>query len=288
MTASLETLVVAAYVFATSLWIPRPGPEGKVTDQELIALAVAQAITGLCSDRQFLGTIGRLLPGWFPALPDQSQYNRRLRRLTPQLTEVQLMIAELIAQDPIRLVDGTLIGCANYPGCQRRSEFAGHASFGYCPSKSRYVWGMRLVVVCDIDGVPVGYDLVGPKTGQERKSALDLAAAHPGSILFADKGLWGKELDASMDLIGVRLITPERHQLGKRPPAEIAKARIRLVIESVFSNLKRQMRLEQHLAKTIAGLVQRVAQRLLALTLGMFLNALLHRPPRALADYDGR
>jgi Transposase DDE domain len=288
MCASLETLVVAAYVFATTLRIDRPGPEGKVTDHELIALAVAQAITGTCSDRQFLGQIGRLLPGWFPALPDQSQYNRRLRRLAPAISQVQLMIAELIAQNPIRLVDGTLIACANYPGCQHRSEFAGHASFGYCPSKSQFVWGMRLVVVSDIDGVPVGYDLVGPKTGQERESALHLAGAHPGSILFADKGLWGKELDASMDLIGVKLITPDRHQLGKRPPGEVAKARIRLVIESLFSNLKRQMRLEQHLAKTIAGLVQRIAQRLLALTLAMFLNTLLGRPPRALADYDGR
>jgi hypothetical protein len=57
MDASLETLVVAGYVFACSLSIPRPGPAGKVTDQELIALAVAQAITGLVSDRQFLGTI---------------------------------------------------------------------------------------------------------------------------------------------------------------------------------------------------------------------------------------
>ncbi len=37
-------------------------------------MAVAQAVTGLCSDRQFLGTIDRLLPGMFPALPDQSQY----------------------------------------------------------------------------------------------------------------------------------------------------------------------------------------------------------------------
>ena len=37
-----------------------------------------------------------------------------------------------------------------------------------------------------------------------------------------------------------------------------------LVIESTFSNLKRQMRLEQHLAKTPAGLVQRIVQRLLA------------------------
>jgi hypothetical protein len=145
MCASLETLVVAAYVFACSLPIPRPGPAGKVTDQELIALAVAQAATGLCSDRQFLGAVGRLLPGYFPQLPNQSQYNRRLRRLTPQLTTVQLMVSELIAEGRVRLVDGTLIACANYPGCASQSHFAGHASYGYCPSKSEFVWGMRLV-----------------------------------------------------------------------------------------------------------------------------------------------
>ena len=91
-----------------------------------------------------------------------------------------------------------------------------------------------------------------------------------------------------MELIDVELVTPDRHRLGERPGAEVAKARIRLVVESVFSNLKRQMRLEDHLAKTLPGLVQRIAQRLLALTLGMFVNALLGRPPRALAAYDGR
>ena len=91
-----------------------------------------------------------------------------------------------------------------------------------------------------------------------------------------------------MELIDVQLITPDKHRLGKRPPSEIAKARIRLVIESVFSNLKRQMRLEDHLAKTTPGLAQRIAQRLLALTLGIYLNILTGRPPRALAAYDGR
>ncbi len=288
MSASLETLVVAAYVFAASFSIPRPGPPGRVTDPELVALAVAQAATGLCSDRQFLGMIGRLLPGWFPRLPDQSQYNRRLRRLTPWITTTQLMVSELIAEGHVRLVDGTLISCANYPGCASKSEFAGHASYGYCPSKSEFVWGMRLVLISDRKGVPVGYDLVGPKTGQERESALELAAAHPGSVLFADKGFWGREYQASMNLINVDIITPERHRLGQRPPAEIAKARIRLVIESVFANLKGQMRLGTHLAKTLPGLVQRVAQRLLALTLGILLNTLTDRPARALATYDGR
>jgi Transposase DDE domain len=288
MTAELETLVVAAYVVATSLSIPRPGPAGLITDQELIALAVAQAVTGVPSDRQFLGMVRRLLPGWFAHLPDQTQFNRRLRRLTPHITTVQLMVAELVAEGQVRLVDGTLISCANYPGCAKNSDFAPDAAYGYCPSKSQFVWGMRLVVICDRKGVPVGYDLAGPKTGEERESAFRLATAHPGSLLFADGGFWGAEYDSTMELIGIKLVTPDKHKLGERPPSEIAKARIRLIIESVFSNLKRQMRLEAHLAKTTPGLAQRIAGRLLALTLGIYLNIHTGRPPRALAAYDGR
>jgi hypothetical protein len=91
-----------------------------------------------------------------------------------------------------------------------------------------------------------------------------------------------------LELTGVELITPARHRLGERPPAELEKARIRLVIESVFANLKRQMRLGDHLATTLPGLVQRTAQRLLALTLGIYCNLLAGRPARALVAYDGR
>ncbi len=60
------------------------------------------------------------------------------------------------------------------------------------------------------------------------------------------------------------------------------------MIESVFANLKGQMRLEHHLAKTPAGLAVRIAQRILALTIGILLNTLTGRPARALAAYDGR
>jgi hypothetical protein len=57
---------------------------------------------------------------------------------------------------------------------------------------------------------------------------------------------------------------------------------------SVLSNLKRQMRLDDHLAKTLPGLAQRIVQRLLALTLGMLINLLTGRAARALVAYDGR
>ena len=157
-------------MFATSLRIPRPGPPGLVSDPELIALAVAQAITGLNSDRQFLGTVGKLLPGFFPHLPDQTQYNRRLRRLTPWTATVQLMVAELVAEGEVRLVDGALIACANYPGCASRSEFAPDAAYGYCPSKSLFVWGMRLVVICDIKASPSATTSQAPKPGRNAKA----------------------------------------------------------------------------------------------------------------------
>jgi hypothetical protein len=78
----LEALVVAAYVFADEYPVPaRGGRRPMVSDAELVALAVAQPAIGISSDRQFLGPIGRVLPGWFPHLPDQSQCNRRLRGL---------------------------------------------------------------------------------------------------------------------------------------------------------------------------------------------------------------
>jgi hypothetical protein len=285
--ASLETLVVAAYMFADGVAIPRPGPDGKVTDAEVIALSVAQAAMGIPSDRQFLGLVGKVLPGWFPHLPGQSQYNRRLRRLTPWIASVQLQLSELLASGDLRIADGTLVGVASYPGCASRSEFAGTASYGYCAAKSQYVWGMRLVLVTDRAGLPVGYTLVAANE-KEYEPVRELTTSQAGCILIADKGYWGREYAQTLALQDVKIVTPDRARTADNHARERRLAGLRLVIESTIANLKCQMRLEQHLAKTPGGLAQRIAQRLLALTVGMLLNALSGRPPRALVAYDGR
>lgn len=288
MTATLETLVIAAYVFADTLRTPRLlGRPPSVSDEELIALAVAQATTGICSDRQFLGLVGKLLPGWFPRLPEQSQYNRRLRALAPKMVWVQQRLSQLLATGELRLADGTLIGVANYAGCAQRSDFAGLASYGYCPAKSQYVWGVRLVLLSDRTGLPLGYTLVAAGA-KEYEPVRELSSGQAGATLIADKGLWGREYAETLRLQGITIRTPERVRTPHNSGRERALAGIRLVIESTIANLKCQMRLEQHLAKTPSGLVQRIAQRLLALTLGMLLNALLGRPPRSLVAYDGR
>lgn len=288
MTADLEALVVAAYVFADEYPVPaRCGRPAKVTDAELVALAVCQAAMGISSDRQFLGLVGRILPGWFAHLPDQSQYNRRLRALVELIAAVQQRLARWLDTGDLRLCDGTLLACASYPGCASRSEFAGFARYGYQKSHHRFLWGVRLVLLTDPRGLPLGYTLV-PAGEKEYEPLADLLTGTPSEVVIADKGLWGRGYRERLAASGVELITPAKERTADNEAGERRLASVRLAIESVFSNLKGQMRLERHLAKTPAGLAARIAQRLLALTLGILLNTLAGRPARALAAYDGR
>jgi hypothetical protein len=280
MTTDLEALVVAAYVFADEFPVPaRCGRRPLVSDAELVALAVAQASIGISSDRQFLGLVGRILPGWFTHLPEQSQYNRRLRGLVELISTVQQRLARWIDVGGARLADGTQLAVANYPGCQQRSEFAGFARYGFARSQHRYIWGVRLVLL--------GYTIV-PANEKEYEPLTDLLTGTPAEVVIADKGFWGRGYRERLAAEGTALLTPDKTRTADNLGRERALASIRLVIESVFANLKGQMRLEQHLAKTPAGLAVRIAQRILALTIGILLNTLTGRPARALAAYDGR
>jgi hypothetical protein len=288
MTTDLEALVVAGYVFADEYTVAaRPGRRALVSDAELVALAVCQAAMGICSDRQFLGLVARVLPGWFPHLPDQSQYNRRLRGLVELISVVQQRLAAWLDRGGARLSDGTLIGVANYPGCAQRSEFAGFARYGYAKSHHRFVWGVRLVLLTDERGLPLGYTVVSANE-KEYEPLADLLTGTAAEIVVADKGFWGRDYQARLAADGVELLTPARRRTPANEQSERHLASTRLAIESVFANLKGQMRLEQHLAKTPAGLALRIAQRLLALTLAILLNTIHGRPARALAAYDGR
>ncbi len=288
MTPDLEALVVAAYVFADEFPVPlRCGRPPLTSDAELVALAVCQAAIGASSDRQFLGLVSRLLPGWFRHLPDQSQYNRRLRGLVELISIVQQQLARWLEVGGVRLADGTQLAVAHHAGCEQKSHFAGHARYGYVRSQHRFIWGVRLVLLTDEHGLPLGYTIV-PANEKEYEPLADLLTGTPAQVVIADKGFWGRAYQQRLASDGVTLLTPDKTRTAANAGRERTLASTRLVIESVFANLKGQMRLEQHLAKTPAGLAVRIAQRILALTIGMLLNTLTGRPARSLAAYDGR
>ena len=123
---------------------------------------------------------------------------------------------------------------------------------------------------------------------KEYEPLADLLTGTPAEVVIGDKGFWGRDYTTRLAASGTTLLTPDKTRTADNLGRERALASTRLVIESVFSNLKEQMRLEHHLARTPAGLAVRIAQRILALTIGMLLNTLNGRPARALAAYDGR
>jgi hypothetical protein len=200
---------------------------------------------------------------------------------------VQERLARWLDVGGARLADGTALAVASYSGCQEHSHFRGFARYGYAKSRHCYIWGVRLVLITDCRGLPLGYTVV-PANEKEYEPLSDLLSGTISEVVIADKGFWGRSYNERLLAQGVRLLTPARVRTPENIGRERALASTRLVIESVFSNLKGQMHLEQHLARTLPGLAARIAMRILAMTVGMLLNTLSSRPARALAIYDGR
>jgi hypothetical protein len=199
--AALDALVIALYVAIDDFLEPRSGPgrPPKLSDAELITLAVAQVLLGLPNDRQFLALARYRLGHLFPTLVDQSNYNRRLRALAPQIARA---INYLAFQSPsfcdnLRLLDSTPVPCGQSRETARRSEFAGLAGYGYCRSHSRFFWGFRLYLLCAPDGMPIGFELAAANV-PERRAAKEMLARVPlaGHVVIADKGFAGADFES--------------------------------------------------------------------------------------------
>lgn len=290
MRADLDTLVIALYCAACALFpserTPRRGRPERITDNELLALMVAQMLLQCPSDRVFLRRGRRRLGHLFPYLPSQSRYNERCRRLAPKLVLLwKTLAAETAgAGDELRLLDTTPLPCGQSVETTRRSQLAPWAGFGYCAAHSRRYWGFKLVLLCAPDGTICDFDLVAANTG-ERDAALALLQANPieGATIICDKGFAGADFEAAVHELRALLLRPSRTDEPNRPQPPIGWIRQR--IESIVNSLKDQLHLERHGGRTPEGLLARVTARVLALCAAINLNQRLGLPSRELAAY---
>jgi DDE family transposase len=285
--ANLDALLTALYVRVDDLLPKRRGPgrPPRITDAELIALAVAQMFLGIPNDRRFLALAGWRLGHLFPYLPRQPGYNKRLRSLAPTIARVitHLAVTSPSFCDNLRLLDSTPVPCGQSRETARRSELAGHAAYGWCKSHSRYFWGFRLYLLCAPDGMPICFELA-PANAPERVVAAEMLARVDleGYTVMADKGFVGEEFEHLMAGLGARFLRPDRrdepHHNGSLGP-------VRQWIESVIWTCKGQLTLEAHGGRTLQGLCTRVALRLLALAAGLAHNHDIGDPGRHFAAY---
>jgi hypothetical protein len=269
----LESLATALYVKTDDLlkasphlapWRPMVGIAPQLTDAELVTLAMMQAMLGFTSEAKWLRYAHCHLRHLFPYLPKQAGYNKRLRKATKLLRRVTRLLAidTSVWSDDVWIVDSTPVECGRSRKTVKRSDLAGWAEYGYCASHSRFFWGLRLHLVCTLQGLPIAFALTGAKAN-ERETLLDLlatesglAAARPGQTLIGEKNYFGRDFEHELAEQDIQLLRPARKGEPERPGAPLFKP-LRQVIESVNETFKGQLNLEEHRGRTPRGVIAR-------------------------------
>jgi hypothetical protein len=296
MPTDLDDLLIALYVLADE-FLPardpsRPGRRPLISDAEVLCLAVAQVLLDCAKERRFLRFCRRRLGHLFPYVPGQSGYNKRVRALAPQIVALLGHLARVSPSwcDGLRLIDATPVPCGQSRQTVERSEFAGHAAYGYCAAHSRHFWGFKLYLLAAPDGMPIAFELA-PANLPEREVVAGLleGVELDGYTVIGDKGLSGAALEELVASLGGIFLRPDRRDEALRF-GDLGG--VRQWIEAIFDQLKDQLSLERHGAHTPAGLRARVAQRLLALGACVWHNwrlweaGALDSPMRSLIAYD--
>ena len=295
MTNNLDTLLTALYVEIDDHVVPARQGRGRrprLTDAELVCLAVAQVLLGIDGEHRWIRFAKFRLGHLFRYLPKQPGYHKRLTAAAPLLATAITHLARVSPSwcDDLRLIDATPVPCGTSRETVKRSELAGHAGYGYCAAHSRFYWGLKLYLLAAPDGMPIAWCLADPKIG-ERDVCLDLLTIavetgrlRPGATVLADKGLAGREIQAQIAQLEVTMLRPDRRDERARHGN---LGGVRQWIESVFDTLKGQLGLERHGGRTSQGVGVRVAQRLLALAAAIWHNWAIHAPnKRGLTAYD--
>jgi hypothetical protein len=292
--ACLDDLVIALYVTIDELLEPRRGPgrPPRLSDAELLCLAIAQVLLGYRSERHWLRVVKNRLGHLFPYVCGQAAYNRRLRRAAPLVATISHALALACPSwcDQWRLLDATPVPCGASRQTVRRSDLAGWAGYGWDRSHSRWYWGLKLYLLACPDGMPVAWCLANPATGEREvaEALLERAARQqvlrPGLVVLADKGLAGRAFAQVVAELDAVLVRPDR---ADEPTRFGNLGGVRQWIEAIIDTLKDQLSLERHGAHTIQGVWIRVAQRLLALAASVWFNWQLDAPlKRSLVAYD--
>jgi hypothetical protein len=251
----------------------------KLTDSEVITMEVVGEFLGVDTDVGLWKYFRRHWPSWFPQLGSRTPFAQQAAHLwvIKQRLHQHLVIDLGAATDPIRRVDGCpLPVCVltRAPPCRR---FPGVADGGYCAAKKQYYDGLHGHLMITFDGVITGWT-VTPAAGDEREALWDLTEGVRG-VVIGDKGDLSAFLQAELATVGIDLPTPLRANMTDPRPLKVVQplTRTRRLVETVIGQLAEPFHFEKIRARDCWHLTSRIARKVLAHTLGIFINRQLGR-----------
>ncbi|MCA1740281.1 MAG: transposase [Actinobacteria bacterium] len=260
----------------------RYGALKKLSDSEVLTLALFQQLRGVESERSFLRDVRRFFTHLFPGVAGlaPSSFNRRVRKLRGYLESLRReILPELVGEPETLIVDSTLLEVL-HP--RQVSQSAGWGSVSSGGAWVRWgtfsVYGVKLHLLCSANRVPLSYELTPANIADVRlteelivEAGLNDATARR---LLGDLAYSSEDLREALAEAGILLATePSERRRGVRQHIEIA-----------FSSLKRVFGLGETLSVTLIGLATRIAAKITAYTYGFYVNRILGRPQGLIKD----
>jgi hypothetical protein len=244
----------------------------RLSDSEVIALALFQQLRGIESERSFLRDAQRFFSHLFPGVVGlhPSSFHRRVRKLRRFLEPLRRQIlTEMSGEPETLLVDSTLLSVLHPRQVSQSSGFPGGAWVRW---GSFSVYGVKLHMLCATNGVPISYELTPANVADVclTEELIDEAKLGYGVArsLLGDLAYRSGRLRETLAEVGIVLAT---ERSGRRPG-------VRQRVEIAISSLKRVFGVGETLATTLVGLATRIAAKICAYTYAFLVNRMLGRP----------
>jgi hypothetical protein len=258
----------------------------RLSDSEVITMEIVGEVLGYDGDEAIWEYFRRHWAAWFPGLGDRSTFVRQAANLW---RIKQLLHERLVADVGARTADGHIIDGFPIAVCKlaravRSQVLKAEADYGYCAAKREYYYGLKAHLLIDLRGVAVGVTVTAANV-DERDAAYDVLSAIEGLVL-GDKGYIRPRFKADCEALGIVLQTPVRRNMKEPRPRWwlTLLQRVRKRIETVISQLEQRFNLAKTRARDVWHLTNQVTRKLLAHTMGVWLNLRLGREP---LDLDG-
>ncbi|TAL44073.1 MAG: IS982 family transposase [Methylovulum sp.] len=259
----------------------RRGFQPKLTDSEVITMEIVGEFMGKDQDKSLWRYFRNHWHAWFPNLGSRSSFVKQSANLWALKELIQNHLARQMGalNDPVHLVDGFPMPVCKITRVAQSRCFNGEAGYGYCASKDEKYYGFEGHVVVNDEGIICGYTFAAA-TIDERDVLQDMTEGLKG-LLIGDKGFIRPLLKEELVRQQIDLQTPLRKNMTDPRPKPVVKRlmTVRRLVETVISQLAERFHVERVHARDLWHLTNRFIRKLLAHTIGVFLNKLLGNPP---------
>lgn len=256
--------------------IRRKGPKPKFSDAEVIALNLTAECLMLDSENYLFKLLAKQRHH-FMNLIDRSNFNRRKKNLFAYMEIMRKHLAQSLCEgEDTFVVDSMPLAICKFSRAKRikicKEAFESVPDYGFCAAQNANYFGYKLHGITSVNGVITDFDLSKASTA-DIHFINDIKEKYAGCMILGDKGYLSHPMQTSLfEDHKLLLKTPMRVNQKNfvKQPAVFRKVRKR--IETFFSQLYDQFKINRNYAKSFKGLATRVLSKITGYTLLQFLN----------------